>query len=113
MAWRAFWFAARDAAADLLKGLPSAEEVQDIPANGNAPKSIDPDTGEIAEKTAALPVYSDADFEKNLPAWRKLIEAGRKTAGEVIFTVSSKWAMTEEQMEILKATVVATTIDAE
>lgn len=29
MAWRAFWFAARDAAADLLKGLAGAEEVGD------------------------------------------------------------------------------------
>lgn len=31
LAWRAFWFAARDAAADLLKGLHGAEEVRDIP----------------------------------------------------------------------------------
>lgn len=31
LAWRAFWFAARDAAADLLKGLAGAEEVRDIP----------------------------------------------------------------------------------
>lgn len=113
MAWRAFWFAARDAAADLLKGLPGAEEVQDIPANGSAPKSIDPDTGEIAEKTAALPVYSDVDFEKNLPAWRKLIESGRKTAGEVIFTVSSKATLTEDQIAMINATVVNNTIEAE
>ena len=31
MAWRAFWFAARDAAANVLKGLPGAEELRDIP----------------------------------------------------------------------------------
>lgn len=30
MAWRAFWFAARDAAADLLKGLIGAEEAIDL-----------------------------------------------------------------------------------
>jgi hypothetical protein len=30
LAWRAFWFAARDSAADLLKGLHGAEEVRDI-----------------------------------------------------------------------------------
>lgn len=29
-AWRAFWFAARDAASDLLKGLAGREEMQDI-----------------------------------------------------------------------------------
>lgn len=30
MAWRAFWFAARDAASDLLKGLAGREEIEDI-----------------------------------------------------------------------------------
>lgn len=30
MAWRAFWFAARDAASDMLKGLGGAEELADI-----------------------------------------------------------------------------------
>lgn len=30
MAWRAFWFAARDAAADILKGLGGREELRDI-----------------------------------------------------------------------------------
>lgn len=30
MAWRAFWFAARDAASDLLKGLSAREEIEDI-----------------------------------------------------------------------------------
>lgn len=31
MAWRAFWFAARDAAADVLRGIPGAEENADLP----------------------------------------------------------------------------------
>lgn len=31
MAWRAFWFAARDAAADLLKGINGIEEIIDLP----------------------------------------------------------------------------------
>ena len=35
LAWRAFWFAARDAAADLLKGLQGAEEVRDMPGERN------------------------------------------------------------------------------
>lgn len=30
MAWRAFWFAARDAASDILKGLAGREELEDI-----------------------------------------------------------------------------------
>lgn len=39
MAWRAFWFAARDAASDVLKGLVGAEEQHDIPAE---PKNVTP-----------------------------------------------------------------------
>lgn len=31
MAWRAFWFAARDSSSDLLRGLPGIEEVIDTP----------------------------------------------------------------------------------
>jgi len=60
---------------------------------------------------ATLPPYSDADFEKNLPAWRKLIESGRKTAGEILFTVASKAVMSEEQKAMVLATT--NTIDME
>lgn len=112
MAWRAFWFSARDAAADLLKGMSGLEEIQDYTERAPA-KTIDPTSGEITNKPAELPTYSDEDFEKNLPAWRKLIESGRKTAGDIIFTVSSKATMTEEQIAMINATVAATTIDAE
>jgi phage recombination protein Bet len=77
-------------------------------------KTIDPATGEISAKPVVLPTYSDEDFQKNLPTWRKLIESGRKSAGDIIFTVSSKATMTEEQIAMINATVVQpTTIDAE
>lgn len=35
LAWRAFWFAARDAAADVLKGVGGAEEMRDNPPEKN------------------------------------------------------------------------------
>lgn len=108
---RARSFALRDVFPDVLKGIAIAEEAQDIADYVAAEKAIDTATGEITAKT--LPVYSDADFEKNLPAWRKLIETGRKTAGEVIFTVSSKATLTPEQVAIINATVVNNTIEAE
>ena len=73
-------------------------------------KSIDPATGEILPP--ALPECTDENFAKNLPAWRTLIESGRKTADQIIATVSSKATLTDEQTAILRATVV-TTIDAE
>lgn len=108
---RARSFALRDVFPDVLKGIAIAEEAQDIADYVAVEKAIDPTTGEITAKT--LPFYADADFEKNLPTWRKLIESGKKTAGEVIFTVSSKATLTPEQIAIINATVVNSTIEAE
>ena len=93
-------------------GIYDVDEAERIIENGGGMKAIDPATGEIGAKPA-LPTYSDEDFSKNLPTWRKLIESGRKSAGDIIFTVSSKATMTEEQIEMIKATVVHNTIDAE
>jgi len=93
-------------------GIYDADEAERIIENITpSMKQINPETGEIAPKK--LPIYSDADFEKNLPIWRKLIESGRKSAGDVIFTVSSKATLTEEQIAMIRATVVPETIDAE
>lgn len=111
---RARSFALRDVFPDVLKGIAIAEEAQDVADYVAAEKAIDPATGEISAKPAELPTYSDADFEKNLPTWRKLIESGRKSSGDIIFTVSSKATMTQDQIAKINATVVQpTTIDAE
>lgn len=44
-----------------------------------------------------LPAYPTESFEKNLPAWRKAIAEGRKTAEQVIATVESRASLTDEQ----------------
>lgn len=93
-------------------GIYDVDEAERIIENGGGMKAIDPATGEIGAKPA-LPTYSDEDFSKNLPTWRKLIESGRKSAGDIIFTVSSKATMTEEQIAMINATVVHNIIDAE
>lgn len=94
-------------------GIYEQDEAERIlEATSSSPKQINPETGEITPK--ALPAYSDSDFEKNLPAWRKLIESGRKTAGEIIFTVSSKAVLSDDQAAMINATVApSNTIDAE
>lgn len=76
-------------------------------------ETTDQDTGEITKDKAPLPDYTEEEFARQLPGWRKLIESGKKTAGEVIFTVSSKATLTEEQIALINATVVNNTIDAE
>ncbi len=58
--------------------------------------TIDNATGEITPPKA-LPAYTAADFAKNLPLWRGLIEVGKKTADQIIATVSSKATLSDDQ----------------
>lgn len=68
---------------------------------------VDQDTGEITRQDAAgLPEYTDEQFSKNLPMWRGLIEAGKKTADEIIAVASSKAQLSEDQIAMVRATVV-------
>lgn len=93
MAWRAFWFAARDAASDLLKGLGGAEELRDV-----EPKDITP----MSQQIANTPAYEQSAFDKNLPAWKKVIAAGTKTPDDIIATVSSKYTLSDEQKKTIR-----------
>ena len=92
-------------------GIYDQDEAERIIENTVPMKTIDPETGEITGK--ALPAYPDESFQKNLAAWRDLIASGRKTAEQIIAMVSSKAQMTEEQLEVLRASSTPTTIDAE
>lgn len=53
-------------------------------------------------KATTAPAYPAADFERNLPAWRKLIADGKKTAEQIIATASSKGALTDEQKAAIR-----------
>lgn len=91
-----------------LGGMLVAEEAMDIQdEEPRTPvKVINPETGEIDDVKArpVLPDYTDDDFTKNLPAWRGLIESGKKTAAQIIATVSTKAVLTEEQKALILAT---------
>ncbi len=81
---------------------------------------IDATTGEVIEsarrgQAAAaparpeLPPYSDADFAKNLPAWKNAVAGGKKTASEVLSMLQTRATFTEEQ----KAQILSLKVDAE
>jgi phage recombination protein Bet len=67
---------------------------------------IDGSTGEILKPNdrPTLLLYADDDFAKNLPAWRALIESGKRTAEEIITMVSSKAILSPEQASMIRAT---------
>ena len=85
-----------------LGGMMVSEEAQDLPLN--EPKQIDPSTGEIRQAPArpAQEPYPAERFEQNLPAWRDLIQAGRKTADEIIAMVTSRSTLTDAQIQAIR-----------
>lgn len=96
---RARAFALRDVFPDVLKGMPIAEEVMDIPAAGT-------DGGRIVATVVASKepaAYPADEFEKNLPIWRGYIEAGRTSPDSVIAKAETKGALSDEQKAAIRA----------
>jgi len=87
---RARAFALRDVFPDVLRGLPVAEEIMDAPPTERH-------MGPVEEVRPALPEYAAADFERNLPAWAKLVAEGRKTAPDLLAMLSTKATFSEVQ----------------
>jgi len=105
---RARAFALRDVFPDVLRGLPVAEEIMDISTDKHmiTAEIIDNSTGEIISKpevTRELPLYTDAQLEKNLPAWQKAIDAGKTNAEGIITKITSGYNLTPEQEERIRA----------
>lgn len=96
---RARAFALRDVFPDVLRGLPVAEELQDMPPPAERHMgAVDEVKPEQPPARQALPPYDPEKFEKNLPGWQKLIdpEAG-KTASALLAMLSTKATFSEEQ----------------
>lgn len=94
---RARAFALRDVFPDVLRGMPVAEELQDMPKereNGQPLTSV----AKIAAPTE-LEAYPDEKLAENLPKWRKAIEDGKSSPKHLIATVSSKYTLTAEQID--------------
>ena len=91
MAWRAFWFAARDAAADVLRGMGGYEDALDGAGEWEASAPPPP------PNAPALPPYADEAFAKNLPLWAKLVADGKKAPGDLLATLATKATFSEEQ----------------
>ena len=81
-------------------GMDTPEEVQDIPEKdmGNAERVTHTEPKDTGPKP-----YPAADFEKNFTTWANLIVAGKKTAADIIKTVSSKAVLSDEQKKKIEA----------
>lgn len=99
---RARAFALRDVFPDVLRGMPVAEEVQDmVPAERDMGSAQRP-APQQAQLPAALPTYSAEEFALKLAEWQGLIEAGRANAEHIIKMSASRVALTEEQKQAIR-----------
>lgn len=58
--------------------------------------------GQVERVEPAAPAaYPQADFEKNLPSWAKVVASGRKTLADLVAMVGSKAPLTPEQKQAL------------
>lgn len=92
-----------------ILGVYTAEELD----GGTPPeKHMGPaDVVQPPASTAPPATYPQESFDKNLPAWRKAIEGGKKSAEDVIATVETKAPLTEAQKTTLRGIKAPTVTD--
>ena len=102
MAWRAFWFAARDAAADLLRGIGGAEESADIPPEKFMGAADEVRPPAQAPKPSAEEV--NAAFQKWLagPA-QKAIDKGASADDVIAHARGRGTVLTDDQIAAIRA----------
>jgi hypothetical protein len=96
---RARAFALRDQFADVLKGMPIAEEVRDISPEREVGPSATTKTTEPQE----LPPYPDAQLEASSDGWARAIAAKKTSPDHLIATISSKYTLSDEQKDKIRA----------
>lgn len=77
---------------------PTAEELEGKELDNGAQPTVT-----VAEHREELHAYPDESFAHNLPAWRGLIESGRKTAEQIIAMVGTKGVLSAEQIAAIRA----------
>lgn len=96
---RARAFALRDVFPDVLRGIPMAEEVMDIPADGHAPATP------VAPVVQKPEHYPEADFAKNVGAWAEAVAAGKLTLDGLLAKVQTKGELTADQLAALHSAI--------
>jgi len=82
---------------------PTADEMEgkvfdDGPREVNTQRQPEPTL-----EPAALDDYPDEKLQENLPKWRAAVEDGRSSPDHLIATVSSKYTLSEQQIELIKS----------
>lgn len=80
-----------------LAGIYDEDEAQRIGA------AKEKDMGTVEAVSDELPPYPDADFEKNITAWKTAVDQGRISTSQVIARASSKYKLSQAQIAAIEA----------
>lgn len=99
---------ARLYAPDALLGVYTADELEDSREQSTyrmpIPSCTAVQTAESSEpEVQILPEYPADEFEKNLPAWKKIVDSGKKTALNLLAILSTKATFSAEQRSVILA----------
>lgn len=94
---RARAFALRDVFPDVLRGMPVAEEVMDMPGE----RDITQPAPAIA-KEPQKPAYTDDQMQAAWDQWTSLVESGKATAEKIIANIGSKYVLSAQQIEAIR-----------
>lgn len=100
MAWRAFWFAARDAAADLLKGIGGAEELGDYTP---IERDITPGNTTASLPPAAPITWTQSAFDAAIKQHAPAIASGARTTDQLLTYLNKKAPLSDAQTAVVKA----------
>lgn len=90
---------ARRYAPEVLLGVYTPDEMEDIPNDPTVVATVQP---KREEKPAELPLYTEQAFADNLPKWREIITSGRKSADDLIAMLQTKARFTPEQLAAIR-----------
>jgi len=88
---------ARRYAPEALLGVYTPDEMEDEPVRATVVSSAPAGRPELQP-------YPAADFAANLPRWLAAIESGKKTSDEIVALVSTKGALSAEQIAAIRGT---------
>jgi hypothetical protein len=84
---------------DVILGVYSADELAD---DDQPEKVINPSPADAA-KPDSLPPMEDAKFNSNFPTYEKGIQSGKNTPEQVIAKISSKYSLSQSQIDSINA----------
>lgn len=86
----------------LSRRLPNSSEIMEVLARDHWMYDLEGRAGRTEaekEEPEQIQYYPDDQFEKNFPAWKNVIESGRRSAEQIIAMIESKAALTDDQKE--------------